>query len=141
MATQRFLTLLFCILVALPLTIGCNSQDSTSPLGPHESLIPPYEKPNQPPVINCFNCSESSVVPATLVNLTVDAFDPNGDELTYEYSISGGNCVSNCESACWTLPEQEGLYKAYVVVSDGFYKTIEEVEIDVRENPILPMDR
>ena len=133
--------LCFCIPLLLLSFIGCNNDDGSLSPTSSASMIPPYEKPNLPPVIEIFSCSDNSACPCAVVDLTVEAYDPEGADLTYTYASSGGICEGQSATACWSLPESEGVYKAFVVVSDGKNKVIGSLEVDVRRHPLYPYDR
>lgn len=52
--------------------------------------------------------------------LSVDASDPDGDALHYQWRVTAGT-IDNRDSkeAVWTMPDGPGLHFAYVIVSDG----------------------
>lgn len=52
--------------------------------------------------------------------LRVEAVDPDGDALEYQWRVTGGHIDNrNANEAVWTMPDGPGLHFAYVVVSDG----------------------
>lgn len=52
--------------------------------------------------------------------LSVEASDPDGDALHYQWRVTGGS-IENRDSSqtVWTMPDGPGLHFAYVTVSDG----------------------
>lgn len=127
--------LVVCFMVMV-LLFGCNSSNTTSDILSSNQTIPPFEPPNVPPVIDCINCSDHCVCPGGSVQLCVVAHDANHDELTYTFYSSNGIISSNSETASWQLPHVEDTYTLYVVVSDGYYKVIGSVEVEVNEHPV-----
>ncbi|MFB6263959.1 MAG: Ig-like domain-containing protein, partial [Bradymonadaceae bacterium] len=82
------------------------------------------EAENQSPVVDAVSLAESELDPKGTTTLTVDATDPDGDELTYEFSATGDFSVESSSDppnqATVTAPDQleaRGLVR--VTVSDG----------------------
>jgi len=55
-----------------------------------------------------------------VATVTVLATDPDGDDLTYEYTSSGGYLSGTGSSVTWIAPYEIGTYSIEVSVSDGF---------------------
>lgn len=75
-----------------------------------------------PPVVTSGGAHVRTGLPGTSVDLTVDVSDPDGDPLSYLWSVSlgGGTLVTpTSESTEWKLPEQDGFYSVFLLVSDG----------------------
>ncbi len=53
------------------------------------------------------------------LNVACDASDPDGDELSYEWSTTGGNITGTGHEVIWTAPEEVDIYNVTVVVRDG----------------------
>jgi hypothetical protein len=51
--------------------------------------------------------------------VTCNATDPDGDELSYEWSASGGSITGADAAVNWVAPEEIGIYDITVVVDDG----------------------
>ncbi len=63
------------------------------------------------------------------------ASDPDGDELSYEWSASAGEVSGEGDTVTWTAPPSEGSYGVTVVVSDGHGgEAMDYVTIAVRAN-------
>ena len=75
---------------------------------------------NSPPVITSLEAEEPgwTAHPGSL-QVTCDAEDPEGDELSYEWSTTGGNITGTGPEAIWIAPEEVGMYDITVVVSDS----------------------
>ena len=81
---------------------------------------------NEAPVIRSINLESSRagnglIYTNETVVLTVDAYDPEGDPLTYEWSISEGEGHLEGEggvSVTWTAPQEAGVYVITCTVSD-----------------------
>lgn len=75
---------------------------------------------NFPPVIMSLTAAPSSVEVNGTVHLTVVATDPNGDDLTYLWTATGGVFdVMDADEVTWTAPSSAGDYDITVEVSDG----------------------
>jgi hypothetical protein len=51
--------------------------------------------------------------------VTCNATDPDGDELTYEWTATAGNISGTGSAANWTAPQEVGIYDITVVVKDS----------------------
>jgi hypothetical protein len=83
---------------------------------------PPAEPPaetNQMPVINSLSSDPSSVVPGDISRITCTASDPDGDQLSYSWSATGGNITGTSDIVNWTAPDAAGTYSISVTVTDG----------------------
>jgi hypothetical protein len=74
---------------------------------------------NKPPAINSLVANADWTTPSGSLNVTCDASDPDGDELSYEWSTSGGNITGTGPEVIWTAPQEVGIYNVTVVVKDG----------------------
>jgi len=72
------------------------------------------------PVITEMIISPDSVLSGESATITVNAYDPDGDPLTYEYDPSGGTVSGTGSSVLWTAPYTAGTYSIQVAVSDGY---------------------
>jgi len=74
---------------------------------------------NNPPYINSLVADADWTTPSGSLQVTCNATDPDGDELNYEWSTSGGNITGTGPEVIWTAPEEVGIYHVTVVVTDG----------------------
>ncbi|UCD22507.1 MAG: hypothetical protein JSW22_02405 [Chloroflexota bacterium] len=75
---------------------------------------------NNAPVINDLVASAEWTFPLGSLDVTCDALDPDGDELSYVWSTNGGTITgAGCE-AVWTAPEQVGEYAITVMARDTY---------------------
>ena len=75
---------------------------------------------NYQPVITSLEAEEPGwTAPLGSLQVTCDAEDPEGDELSYEWSTTGGNITGTGPEAIWIAPEEVGMYDITVVVSDS----------------------
>jgi len=74
---------------------------------------------NQPPEILSLKASTDRIQPFTIVEIVCEATDPDGDVLTYTWSVSSGDVFGEGSSVEWGSPAAEGLYQVLVIVDDG----------------------
>jgi hypothetical protein len=70
------------------------------------------------PIITSVRASTTEVDPSASCDLTCMASDLDGDTVTYEWLATSGRIDGAGESVTWTAPDDAGLYKVKVVVSD-----------------------
>jgi len=71
------------------------------------------------PVITSLEAEAEWTAPLDSLQVTCNASDPDGDELSYEWSTTGGNITGTGSEVIWTAPEELGMYDITVVVEDG----------------------
>lgn len=74
---------------------------------------------NSNPVVSAVTVAPSSVNANGIASITVVASDPDGDALTYSYSVTGGAITGSGASVSWTAPSAAGAHSVTVTVSDG----------------------
>ena len=74
---------------------------------------------NQQPVITRLMADEGSLSPKESCRIECCAEDPDGDSLSYEWSVSKGDISGTGPVITWTAPKRDGSYDITVVVSDG----------------------
>ena len=74
---------------------------------------------NKPPTITSLVADADWTTPSNSIQVTCTASDPDDDELSYEWSTSGGNISGTGAAVNWTAPEEVGIYHVTVVVTDG----------------------
>ena len=74
---------------------------------------------NNPPYISSLVADADWTTPSGSLQVTCNATDPDGDELSYEWSASGGNISGTGAAVNWIAPEEVGIYHVTVVVTDG----------------------
>ena len=73
---------------------------------------------NRPPEITNLTSDAAWTTPSGSLRVTCDAEDPDGDELSYEWTATAGNITGTGAAVNWTAPEEVGIYDITVVVSD-----------------------
>jgi len=73
---------------------------------------------SQRPVITSLVADADWTTPSDSIQVTCTASDPDGDELSYEWSTTGGNISGTGAAVNWTAPEEVGMYDITVVVED-----------------------
>lgn len=90
---------------------------------------------NNLPIIAGFQPSAEQVVPLGTIQVACNASDPDGDELSYIWSASGGEISGGGAIATWTAAASEGSYSVTVKVIDGLGgEAFDSVAITVRTN-------
>jgi len=74
---------------------------------------------NRSPTITSLTANAAWILPSGSLNVTCDASDPDGDELSYEWTASGGDISGTGPEVIWTAPEEVGIYYVTVVAEDG----------------------
>jgi len=74
---------------------------------------------NRPPTIASLIADADWALPSGSIQVTCSAFDPDGDELSYEWSTTGGDISGTGAAINWTAPEEVGIYHVTVVVTDS----------------------
>ena len=80
---------------------------------------PANNSENREPIINSLQAQADETLPSESVQVTCDASDPDGDELSYNWSASGGRIDGEGATITWIAPDSAGPYNVTVVVSDG----------------------
>jgi hypothetical protein len=90
---------------------------------------------NRPPVIAGLEPCSERVLPRGTCEIVCNATDPEGDELIYGWSASGGTITGEGATVTWTAPASRGSYNVTVVVTDGRGGgATDYVTIEVRPN-------
>ncbi len=80
---------------------------------------PPPPVQNRPPTVKA-RCEPCVVQVGKTAMVTADAQDPDGDTLTYKWSVPTGRLANAADRQTqWTAPEQEGSVPVTVTVDDG----------------------
>jgi len=72
-----------------------------------------------PPIVTSLVAAADWITPSGSVQVTCNATDPDGDELTYEWTATAGNISGTGPVADWTGPQEVGIYDITVVVKDS----------------------
>jgi hypothetical protein len=90
---------------------------------------------NHPPAITSLEAEPERVLPRGSCQIAYNASDPDGDELSYNWSANGGEITGEGATVIWTAPRFEGSYNITVTVTDGRGgKDTDYVIITVRAN-------
>ena len=74
---------------------------------------------NRPPYITSLVADADWTTPSGSLQVTCDDSDPDGDELSYEWSTTGGNISGTGAVVNWIAPQEVDIYHVTVVVDDG----------------------
>ena len=82
---------------------------------------PPVDEPpaNQPPVIDSLTSQWRQVKKAMAVPIECAARDPDGDDLSYAWSATGGSISGEGAAVSWIAPDAYDTYTITVTVTDG----------------------
>jgi len=117
MNKKRYLVIIVIVAVAVLLAILFDTM-----LANHRPAITSLEAPER-------------VLPAGICQIVCSASDRDGDELSYNWSASGGSISGTGASVNWTTTESEGSYNVTVTVTDGRGgEVMDYVTITVRTN-------
>jgi len=88
---------------------------------PAPTPTPPPAPPtgNQPPDIVSLTAEPEKVDPGGTSTITCAATDPDGDTLSYSWSVTGGTFSRREEVILWEAPEADGEFVISVTVKDG----------------------
>jgi hypothetical protein len=90
---------------------------------------------NHEPVIASLYAEPAGVIPSASCQIVCNASDADGDELSYNWSISGGELSGDGPTVTWTAPHSEGSHNITVIVTDGQGGAVSDcVLIIVRSN-------
>jgi len=73
---------------------------------------------NLPPEISSLTAAQTQVHPSSIIEMRCTASDPNGDEITYTWSATGGDFSGAGPVLSWVAPEHLGSYDVTVTVRD-----------------------
>jgi len=117
MNKKRLLVIIIIVVVAVLLAVLFDTM-----LANHRPAITSLEAPER-------------VFPSGICQIMCTASDHDGDELSYNWSASGGNISGIGASVNWTAPDSEGFYDVTVMVTDGrSAEVMKQVTIIVRAN-------
>lgn len=114
------------LLAAMPL-LACGGPEAPPPApapSPAPTPAPPAPPPsppagNQPPVITSLIAEPGKVDPGGTSTIICAATDPDGDTLSYTWSVTGGTFSRAEEVILWKAPEADGEFVISVTVKDG----------------------
>lgn len=109
------------VLGAAALVIGGCPPVEQPPISQPPADQPPVNEPpvNQPPVIDSLTSQWRQVKKAMSVPIECAASDPDEDELSYAWSVDGGDITGEGSVGNWVTPAEGGTYTITVTVSDG----------------------
>jgi len=74
---------------------------------------------NHRPAITSLAAEPETVLPSGSCQIVCNATDPDGDELSYGWSATGGGVVGEGSTVTWTAPDSPGYCWVTVNVTDG----------------------
>jgi hypothetical protein len=96
---------------------------------------------NHRPLIRNLTADAEWTTPLSSLQLTCTAADPDGDELSYGWSATGGGVVGEGATVSWSAPDSADYYYVTVIVTDGRGgETRDDVLVVVRDNTSPTID-
>jgi hypothetical protein len=74
---------------------------------------------NHQPAITGLEADPEKVIPSGSCQISCNSSDRDGDELSYNWSASGGEINGEGDMVTWTAPHSTGSYNVTVTVTDG----------------------
>jgi hypothetical protein len=84
------------------------------------SLVTIQVRVNHAPTIRSLAADKDWTTPSGTIQLTCDASDSDEDELSYQWTASGGAISGTGATVTWKAPVETGAYNIAVVIRDGF---------------------
>jgi len=75
---------------------------------------------NDPPIVFSLTAGAEWITPSGNLEVTCNASDLDGDELSYDWSATTGSISGTGPVVSWTAPQEVGTYEISVVVEDGY---------------------
>jgi hypothetical protein len=94
---------------------------------------------NSRPIITNLEAEAEWTAPLGSLQVTCNASDLDGDELSYEWSTTGGNITGTGPEVIWTAPEEVGMYDITVMVDDGQGRNATESIVLIASNGPPPI--
>jgi hypothetical protein len=79
---------------------------------------------NYPPTITSLEAEADWTEPLGSIQVICNASDPEGDNLSYEWSANGGSINGTGSEVIWIAPEEVGMYDITVVVEENFGRKV-----------------
>lgn len=92
---------------------------------------------NKAPVIVSLEAGKTSVSILSSTALRIVAYDPDGDEMSYEWQASDGTLKANGDRATWTSPQTAATHAITVKVRDSRGAEVEG-KLDITVTPDTP---
>lgn len=99
-------------------TLTCKAIDSGSATGSKSIGADVVAVSGHPPVLSALGGPTGPVLAGSVVDVAVTANDPDGEPLTYAWSVTAGALRSSGATASWTAPAVSGTYTVAVTASD-----------------------
>ena len=96
-------------------------------------VLPACRDDNQPPVVRSVTADPTSIPLGASTVVTADAVDPEGDALSYQWTVPFGYVEGSGPQVTWVTTEVccREKYPVQVVVSDGCARTWAKTDVEV----------
>jgi hypothetical protein len=125
-----------------PVTAGsyfiyCNVEDGNGGEVDDTIRIEVVEYINNDPIINSLTANPRKIHLGTDSEISCDAFDPDGDEISYDWLAEQGSFSGSGSQVIWTSPVEEGNYYLKCVIQDEYGATdSDSILVSVRDTSI-----
>jgi len=90
--------------------------------------------PNQIPVINSITAEKNICFSGEEIQITVDAVDPDGEPLSYQWLCKAGEIITTIDNTCiWRAPAKTGTFDIELSVDDGAFSAKSTATITVND--------
>lgn len=84
-----------------------------------DTLTVQVNRENNPPVITGLSAEQDQVLTGATTTISALANDPDKDNLTYKWIVTGGSISGTGPTVVWNAPEKPGTYIVNLEVDDG----------------------
>jgi hypothetical protein len=130
------------MMFVLLVVAGCGSPapTSASPTQPRPTATAPVPTGNQPPVISALTPEVTQTFPNGNVKVQCNAVDPEGGQLSYVWSATGGKIEGSGGVVTWTAPSIYGTYNVTCTVTDSqqaMSQATRSITVVANQNPVI----
>jgi hypothetical protein len=107
-----------------------------------EIVVEEGEPPNYRPIVNQIVAAPEVINTGELTLITIDAYDPDGDQLSYSWSTNGGTIKGYSNEVVYQAPTEPGTYTVSAIINDnqGGYLTVsKDITVERIEQVIMEL--
>ncbi|MFH1860308.1 MAG: hypothetical protein ABH870_04770, partial [bacterium] len=100
-------------------SVSCKVSDGRGEIAQRNVQVVVVMGVNHLPRIDSLTASPTTIAPSGTSAIICNAYDPDGDVLTYTWTHSAGTITGSSSQVTWTAPLPSGTYAIFCEVSDG----------------------